>query len=131
MWSRGLHGPDRDRAGRDWRDQHRNWDRNSPWRRDPNWWRHDRGFRRYLGPRLGFFFIPDLGYYAVPSMYEQRYWTVGEYLPNWFWRFEVRDYYRYGLATPPDGCAWVWVDDDVALIDLSDGYIIDIVHNLW
>jgi len=43
----------------------------------------------------------------------------------------VRDYVVYGLPPPPDGCAWVWVDDDVALVDLDDGYIFDIAHNLW
>ncbi|MDE2357572.1 MAG: RcnB family protein [Alphaproteobacteria bacterium] len=75
--------------------------------------------------------MPDFGYVAVPPQYQMRYWRAGDTLPVWFWRYVVRDYAAYGLPPPPDGCAWVWVDDDVALIDLDDGYILDIVHNLW
>jgi len=130
-WTRDLRGPDRDYAGREWRQSHRDWDRNAPWRRSQDWWRHSRAFRSFFGPRLGFFFIPELGYYAVPSDYEHRYWVAGQYLPQWFWQFEVRDYWNYGLPEPPYGCVWVWVDNDVALIDASDGYILDIVHNVW
>ena len=126
-----MRGPDRDHAGQQWRDQHRGWDHDAPWRRDPFWWRKDRGFRFYYGPRIGFFFIPEFGYVAAPSQYQVHYWRAGDYLPDWFWRFVVRDYQSYGLPPPPDGCAWVWVDDDVALIDRSDGYILDIVHNVW
>jgi len=126
-----LRGADRDRAGQEWRSEHHGWDQRSPWKRDPDWWRHDSGFRLFLGPRLGFFFIPDLGYIAAPPAYQDHYWRIGDDLPQWFWRYQVRDYWRYGLPEPPDGCAWVWVDDDVALIDLDDGYILDIVHNVW
>lgn len=130
-WNRNLHGRDRDQAGGQWRRQHHDWDRASPWRSDPNWWRHNRSFRFYFGQRIGFFFIPDYGYVVVPPEYQQHYWRAGDSLPQWFWRYEVKDYWTYGLPEPPDGCAWVWVDDDVALIDLDDGYILDIVHNVW
>lgn len=130
-WNRALRGHDRDLAGQQWRAQHRGWDANSPWRRDRNWWRHSGGFRLYVGPRAGFFFIPAIGYVAAPSQYQNHYWSVGEYLPSWFWRFVVSDYQAYGLPAPPDGCAWVWVNADLALIDLDDGYILDIVHNAW
>jgi Ni/Co efflux regulator RcnB len=43
----------------------------------------------------------------------------------------VRDFWRYGLPAPPNGCVWVWVGQDVALIDLDDGYILDIIPNVW
>ncbi len=72
-----------------------------------------------------------MGCIAVPSQYEHGYWTPGSYLPNWLWRFKVTDYWRFGLPEPPDGCVWVWVDNNVALIDTSDGYILDIVRNVW
>jgi Ni/Co efflux regulator RcnB len=130
-WNRSVRGPDRDLAGQQWRQTHRNWDSNAPWRQAPDWWRRDRAFGRYAGPRIGFFFIPDRGYVSVPPQYQRRYWQAGDYLPNWFWAYVVRDYWRYGLPQPPEGCAWVWVDGDVALIDRADGYILDIVHNLW
>jgi Ni/Co efflux regulator RcnB len=130
-WNPTVRGPDRDQAGQQWRQGHANWDARSPWRGNPNWWRGNASFRLFLGPRIGFFFIPELGYVQVPSEYEKHYWRDGELLPSWFWRYEVRDYWRYDLPQPPDGCIWVWVDNDVALIDASDGYILDIVHNAW
>ena len=130
-WDRNLKGHDRDQADQRWRGEHHDWDRDAPWKHNPGWWRKHRGFRHYHGPRIGYFFIPDFGYILAPSLYQQRYWVVGQYLPQWFWRYVVTNYWEYGLPEPPEGCAWVWVDDDVALIDLSDGYIIDIVHNLW
>jgi Ni/Co efflux regulator RcnB len=130
-WDKSVRGTDRDQAGQQWRAGHKGWDANALWRQNADWWRHDASFRLFGGARLGFFFIPALGYVAVPAEYQQHYWRQGDMLPQWFWRFTVRDYARYGLPQPPDGCEWVWVDDDVALIDPSDGYILDIVHNIW
>ena len=130
-WSRGQHGPDRDQAGRQWRQDHRGWDSSAPWRRDSEWWRRSDAFRTFHGPRIGYFFVPAFGYVLVPPQYERNYWIPGQYLPNWFWQYTVTDYWAYGLPTPPPGCAWVWVDNDVALIYTSDGYILDIVHNVW
>lgn len=130
-WNRNLQGADRDRARFEWRQRHNDWDRDAPWRRDRDWWRGNRAFRHFYGPRLGFFFVPAFGYVAVPPAYQYAYWIPGQYLPQWFWRYTVNDYWNYGLPAPPYGCAWVWVDNDIALIQLSDGYILDIVHNAW
>ena len=130
-WNRGARGPDRDVAGREWRGEHRDWDQHSPWRSNRDWWRNNPGFRLFHGPRLGFFFFPGYGYVAVPHEYQNHYWRVGEYLPRWFWRYTVSQYWAYGLPEPPPGCAWIWLDGDVALVDMSDGYIIDMVTNIW
>ena len=130
-WNRSLKGHEQQHAGTVWREQHRDWDRNARWRHDHNWWRHDHHFRRYFGPRVGFFFMPYYGYISVPYAYQNRYWQAGEYLPQWYWRFIVQDYVAYGLPPPPPGCAWVWVDHDIALVDLDDGYILDIMHDVW
>ncbi len=130
-WARPPRGPERDQAGQQWRQGHRGWDSGALWRQNPNWWRGQSSFRLYLGPRIGFFFIPDRGYVSVPREYQGHDWRAGDYLPRWFWTYRVRDYGRYGLPRPPDGCIWVWLDGDVALIDPSDGYILDIVNNLW
>ncbi len=130
-WNRGVTGPQREQAGQQWRQAHSGWDSNSPWRQNANWWHGNSAFRLFFGARIGFFFIPELGYVQVPAAYQEHYWRAGDMLPDWFWRYTVNDYWTYGLPQPPDGCAWVWVDDDVALIDLSDGYILDIVHNVW
>jgi hypothetical protein len=130
-WDRTLRGSDRDQRGQQWRGQYHNWDQQAPWRGNSNWWRSDPGFRLFSGQRLGFFFFPGYGYVTAPREYEHRYWSAGDSLPSWFWRYRVTEYWRYGLPTPPDGCAWVWLDGDVALVDLDDGYILDIVHNVW
>jgi len=130
-WSRTVRGAARDKADLQWRQGHRNWDRNAPWRQNPNWWRSDPSFRLFSGPRVGFFFIPELGYISAPRQYQKHDWRPGEYLPSWFWRYQVRDYERYGLPQPPDGCVWIWLDGDVALMDASDGYIVDIVRDVW
>lgn len=130
-WNRVLRGADRDTAGRDWRGQHRDWDQRAPWRNNRDWWRGNPGFRLFHGPRLGFFFFPGYGYIAVPHEYQNHYWRVGDYLPQWFWRYTVSQYWTYGLPQPPPGCAWIWLDGDVALVDMSDGYIVDMVTNIW
>jgi Ni/Co efflux regulator RcnB len=117
--------------GQQWRQQNRGWDSGAVWRGNRDWWRGDRGFRLFSGLRAGFFFVPELGYVSAPREYWGRQWRAGGYLPRWFWRYEVRDYWRYGLPQPPYGCAWIWVNNDVALVDLSDGYILDIEYNIW
>jgi Ni/Co efflux regulator RcnB len=66
-----------------------------------------------------------------PLQYWDHRWQVGERLPSWFWRYEIHDWWAYGLPAPPPGCGWVWLDHGVALIDLSDGYIIDIEYGVW
>ena len=130
-WTVGVAGADRSRTAQVWRQQHRGWDSNAVWRRNRNWWRGDIAFRLFLGPRPGFWFVPSFGYVAVPLIYQHHYWRPGEYLPEWFWRFEVVDYWRYGLPAPPYGTSWVWINDDVALVDFDDGFIIDIVYSVW
>jgi Ni/Co efflux regulator RcnB len=130
-WNRAAAGPAREQAGQQWRQAHSGWDNGARWRGNQNWWRGDAGFRLFGGERIGFFFIPELGYVSAPAEYRSHHFRAGDQLPNWFWRYQVRDYWNYGLAEPPDGCAWVWVNNDVALIDASDGYILDIDHNVW
>jgi Ni/Co efflux regulator RcnB len=130
-WDRSVTGQARDQAGQQWRQTNSGWNTRAPWRSNTNWWRGNSAFRQYGGVRVGFFFIPAFGYVSAPAQYRERHWRSGEQLPNWFWRYGVRDYWDYGLPQPPDGCGWVWVNDDVALIDLSDGYILDIEHNVW
>jgi Ni/Co efflux regulator RcnB len=130
-WSRPARGPARDQAAQQWRQGHQGWDQSAPWRRDRNWWRGNDAFSLYVGVRSGFFFIPEIGYVSAPRQYRGHHWQAGQYLPNWFWRYRVSDYWNYGLPEPPDGCFWVWVNNDMALIDTGDGFILDIVHNAW
>jgi Ni/Co efflux regulator RcnB len=130
-WNHQLQGAERDRGGEQWRSAHSGWDRDSRWSQNANWWRDERAFRRFNGVRAGFFFIPAYGYEAAPRAYAGRRWSVGDLLPSWFWRYPVKHATRYGLPHAPQGCVWVWVNNDVALIDRRDGYIIELVRNVW
>lgn len=130
-WRAPARGPERERAGQQWRLEHRGWDSLAAWRRSPDWWRKDTGFRLFVGPRVGFFFVPQVGYVSVPRQYRNHHWREGEYLPRWFRTYTVSHYERYGLPRPPTGCVWVWLNGDVALIDRSDGYILDIARDAW
>ncbi|MCA0366597.1 MAG: RcnB family protein [Proteobacteria bacterium] len=129
-WDRG---PDRDRRHEEFR---RRFD-SDQWRRDfyrnhrSDWWRNDRRFRGYTGVRVGFYFAPGWGYYSVPRSYWGRSWSVGQYLPDVFWRYQLNDWRTYGLGYPPPGTRWVLVDNSIYLIDDFDGYIIEVVRNAW
>jgi len=118
-------------ARHDWRSAHSDWDRSTYWRQNRDWWRGRAEFRGYVGPRDGFWFIPGIGYYQAPQEYWGRHWGYGDYLPRYFWQYQVYSWADYGLPPPPWGCAWVWIDGGVALIDLSDGYILDVEYGLY
>lgn len=130
-WQAPVRGPDRDRANHQWRQQNQGWDRSAAWRQRSDWWRDDRGFRLFVGPRVGYYFVPQMGYIAVPRQYRNQHWRAGGYLPSWFRAYRVNEYWRYGLPHPPRGCVWIWLNGDVALIDRRDGYILDVVRDVW
>ena len=67
----------------------------------------------------------------MPQEYWGLSWDSGAYLPLFFLTYEVNDYQEYGLPPAPDGCSWVWVNNSVLLVDRSDGYILDEIHNVW
>lgn len=133
---RDNRGPRAERRNQ-YRDQvRRNWNRDS-WRRNwnsrhhRNWWRNHRWFRGWNGVRIGFYFAPGYGYYSVPRSYWRRNYYEGQYLPSIFWRYRVIDPYYYGLPPAPPGCAWVYVDNNILLVDLYDGYIIEVISQAW
>jgi len=130
-WDKSVRGPDRPALAQRWRIANHDWDRAAPWRSDHFWWRRYPGFRWFFGFRVGYFFFPEVGYVVAPPELANQYWSIGGYLPAWFLRYVVNDYAVYGLPPPPEGCGWIWLDGDVALVDLSDGYIIDLVRNIW
>ena len=128
-WGRGDRDRDRDEFRRRWDRDHwrRDWNR----RNGNDWWRRHSWFRDYSGFRLNFYFAPGYGYYSVPRQYWNRQWREGEYLPTYFWRYVVTDYAWYGLPYPPYGCQWVYVNNDILLIDTRDGYILEVVYRVW
>jgi Ni/Co efflux regulator RcnB len=114
-----------------WRSANSNWRSGTVWQRNRNWWRGNQGFRNYTGARAYFYFAPGYGYYSIPHTYWHHRWQPGEYLPVYFRRYIVRDYWDYGLPRPPYGYIWVWVDNDVLLVDRDDGYILDEIYYVW
>lgn len=114
-----------------WHSTHANLNSNTVWQRNPNWWRGNASFRNYTGARANYFFAPGFGYYSVPQEYWGRSWNTGAYLPAFFLRYVVNDDQAYGLPVPPYGCSWVWVNTSILLVDLSDGYILDEIDNVW
>jgi Ni/Co efflux regulator RcnB len=114
-----------------WRGGHASVASGTVWRSNRNWWRTNSRFRGYNGPRANYYFAPGYGYYAVPRAYRGHHWRMGDLLPLFFLRYVMRDYRDYGLPTPPPGCAWIWVGNDVLLVDMSDGYIIDEIDNVY
>ncbi|MBX3476062.1 MAG: RcnB family protein [Brevundimonas sp.] len=81
--------------------------------------------------RVGFYFAPGYGYYSVPSSYWGRRYYEGDFLPSLFWRYEIRDWSYWGLPFPPAGTMWVFVDNNIYLVDRFDGYIIEVINDAW
>ncbi|MFN7533421.1 MAG: RcnB family protein [Brevundimonas sp.] len=124
------------RDRRDYREFQRSWNRDR-WRSDwsrrhrDNWWRSHSWFRDYSGVRVGFYFAPGYGYYQVPRHYWGVRWSAGQYLPSVFWRYRLNDWSWDGLPWPPVGTRWVYVDNHAYLIDERDGYILDVIWDVW
>jgi Ni/Co efflux regulator RcnB len=139
----GGHGPlnadvrfDRRSNPQQWRSARNDWRgahpiRNAPWRGNREWWRGRPEFRGYEGVRVGFWFAPGFGYLTLPPAYRGHHWGAGEYIPALFWEYRVANWTAYGLEPPPFGCAWIWIDGGVALVDLSDGYVLDVEYDVY
>lgn len=120
-------GWDRDRHG--WRDE-----RGHRWHHDRDWYdsyRDDHfrfyGNRYYARQRF------SIGFYYAPWGYSTRYWERGDRLPLSYYgdRYVIYDYYDYDLYAPPYATAWVRVGNDVLLIDMDTGEVLDIVADLF
>lgn len=118
---------DGDRDSRGWNNgyNHRDWDRD--WRRDRRYdWRGYRNeFRdRYRVPR-----------YYSPYGYNYRYqrFGIGIYLNSLFYgsRYWLSDPWEYRLPAAPYGCRWVRYYDDVLLVDVRSGYVVDVIYDFF
>jgi Ni/Co efflux regulator RcnB len=93
--------------------------------RDHNWrrsWNHGWSGSRYRAPSR----------YYYPSGYRQSYWSIGLIVPRAYYapNYYV-NYSSYGLAAPPYGCHWVRVQNDVLLIDIATGEVVDILYGFF
>jgi Ni/Co efflux regulator RcnB len=103
----------------------RTWNRNGG-RLSGDWWRGRQGFERYEGHRRGFWFAPGWGYYQVNPRWYGYDWEIGGIVPYELRSYYVSDPYDYGLPPAPYGAAWVFLGDQIVLIDLQSGEIIQI-----
>ncbi len=78
--------------------------------------------RRYQSP----------GLYAPPPGYYPYHWSRGHHLPGgWYGQPYRLDHRAYGLVPPPAGHQWVRVEQDVFLVALDSGLIVDGIHGLF
>jgi Ni/Co efflux regulator RcnB len=102
------------------------WDRNH---RD--WWRGRSEFRGYNGRRNGYYYAPGYGYYRSDPRYHNRRWSRGAYLPQSYRRYYVQDPYFYNLRPAPYGYRWVYVDNDLVLVSIATGLILDVLLDVY
>ena len=141
---------DRDRNDHDrYHDQGRDHSRYAGWTRDRDDWRDERGhswhhdgdwYQRYHYDHFRWydnrFFARQrfsIGFYYAPWGYAPRVWGYGDRLPLSYYsnRYLIDDYYNYDLYAPPYGTSWVRVGDDVLLVDLDTGEVLDSIASLF
>ena len=120
-----------DNDGRNWRNDRRG-DRN--WRNDWNRsWRNDRRYDwnrwRYSNRnifRIGPYYSPyrgygynrfDIGFFLEPLFFSRNYW--------------IGDPWQYRLPPAPPGTQWVRYYNDVLLVDIYSGEVIDAIYDFF
>jgi len=141
----GTRDGDRDRAERrdsDWR-RRQGWDGNRSWstdrrdwdRNDRRWdrdWRSDRRYswQDYRSSHRSIYRQPR---YQDRHGYSYRRWSPGYRWDPWFYSstFWISDPWYYRLP-PVDGpYRWVRYYDDVVLVDIETGEIVDIIYSFF
>ncbi len=124
---------------RDGRLDNRRWDGNR-WNnggREYNWnrgWRNDRRYDwyGYRNRYRNYFYAPR---YYNPYGYGYGYsrFSIGVYLDSLFYsnRYWLNDPGYYRLPAAPYGARWVRYYDDVLLVDIDSGYVIDVIHDFF
>lgn len=148
---------ERDRNDRRWngdaerrwdqnRDRNQNWnrDRNQNWNRDRNWdrndnrwnrdWRNDRRYdwQRY---RTDHRQIYRQGRYSAPRgwHYGYRRYNTGIYLNSMLFgsNYWIGDPWQYRLPPAYGPYRWVRYFDDVLLVDVRNGYVVDTIYDFF
>ena len=133
---------DRDNDRRD--DRHQGWNNGShnnngwndnrrDWRPDRNQQQRPRFDRRYYGQNFrsqqryrGYAYRPPSGFYI-------RSWGYGDVLPRSWWstQYRLNDWWAYGLPIPPIGYEYVRVGDDVLLVDMFSGRVVQMIYDVF
>jgi hypothetical protein len=122
-------------ARREWRDDRRDW-RNDRRDRPGRWqhgWRNERHFERrdwrrqhrqhYRGAR-----------WAAPRGHYYRHWQPGWRADPWLWhdrRWLISQPWQYHLPQTPHFLRWVRYYDDAVLIDVRNGYVVDVIRQYF
>ena len=111
-------------VNRDHNRWHNRWDHN--WRRDS---RYD--WQRYRYSNRGLF---SIGRYSSPYRgYRYRPLSIGIRLGSGFYShpYWINDPWRYRLPHAYAGTRWVRYYDDVVLVDLFTGEVVDVIYNFF
>lgn len=104
----------------DRRDWNRNWrnDRRYDWQRYRNYNRGLFNIGRYYSPYYGHNYSRfSIGFRLGSSFYSDRYW--------------IREPWQYRLPAAYAGTRWVRYYDDVLLVDLYTGEVVDVIYNFF
>jgi hypothetical protein len=122
---------DRDRNG----DIDRRWDRNNDNRVD-RWnhsWRNDRRYDwRGHRDRYRSYYSPGR-YYSPYRGHSYRRFGIGITIGSGFYgsRYWINDPWYYRLPAAHGPYRWVRYYDDVLLIDIRNGYVVDVIHRFF
>jgi hypothetical protein len=113
---------------RSWYDNDSRFDRwNNDWRRDR---RYD--WRSYRSHNRDFYRLPR---YSHPYGYSYGYrrFSIGIFLDNLFYsdRYWINDPYEYRLPPAYGPYRWVRYYDDVLLVDLRNGRVVDVIYHFF
>lgn len=118
----GRDGHRRDR----WSDRRNGGSWNYDWRRDSryDWQRHRYSNRNAF--RWG-------SYYAPYRNYNYRRLSIGLFLDSLFYsnRYWLNDPWQYRLPPAPYGTRWVRYYDDVLLVDVYSGEVVDVIYDFF
>ncbi len=95
------------------------------------WWRGRAEFHDFAGVRPGFWYVPGRGYYRPDPRWYGFNWQVGFVAPLEFRTFYVQDPLFYGLAPAPYGFQYIYLNNNIALINVASGQIVSILPNIY
>lgn len=142
-WSRDRDGRTWNRDGRDWnRDNWRRDDRRSDnwrnsyrgdYRRWSNDWRRDNRYNwnHYRSVNRGIYRMPR--YYSPYRGYNYSRLSIGIFLNSGFYgqNYWINDPWAYRLPPAYGPYRWVRYWDDVLLVDVYSGEVVDVIHDFF
>ena len=108
----------------------RRYDSRERWNRD---WRSDRRYDwRGHRERYRSYYRPGR-YYAPYRDYRYRRFSIGIHIGSPFYsnRYWIADPWYYRLPPAYGPYRWVRYYDDVLLVDIRNGYVVDVIHNFF